>query len=143
MLHAISWKFFIQTMLVLTTGYYLVIILLFYRTEMRGFFKPINRKSLIFILTSTGLLYRFPLRAQTADGNNGLSQANTMVRSYYDTATQLMYAIGAIMGLIGAIRVFSAMNKSERLAGNEIAIWFGACIFLVVVATVIKSFFGL
>jgi hypothetical protein len=81
--------------------------------------------------------------AQTADGNQGLTQANTMVRGYYDTATNLMFAIGAILGITGAIRVFSMWIRGDERMGHTAAMWFGACIFLVVVATVIKSFFGL
>jgi hypothetical protein len=81
--------------------------------------------------------------AQTADGNQGLTQANTMVRGSYDTATNLMFAIGAILGIVGAIRVFSMWIRGDERMGHTAAMWFGACIFLVVVATVIKSFFGL
>ncbi|HWB94999.1 MAG TPA: DUF4134 domain-containing protein [Puia sp.] len=80
--------------------------------------------------------------AQTADGNAGLNQANTMVRGYFDSATNLMYAIAGIMGLIGAVEVFWKMYRGHE-AGRAIAIWFGGCIFLALVATVIKSFFGL
>ena len=81
--------------------------------------------------------------AQTADGNQGLTQANTMVRGYYDTAVNLMFAIGAILGIVGAIKVFSQWIRGDERMGHTAAMWFGACIFLVVVATVIKSFFGL
>jgi hypothetical protein len=81
--------------------------------------------------------------AQTADGNNGISQANTMVRSYFDTATQLMYAVGAILGLIGALRVYQLYGSHNGEATKAAAAWFGSCIFLVVVSTVIRSFFGL
>jgi len=44
-----------------------------------------------------GLVSQVCAMAQTADGNVGLTQANTMVRGYYDTATNLMFAIGAIL----------------------------------------------
>ena len=81
--------------------------------------------------------------AQTADGNNGINQANTMVRGYYDTATQLMYAVGAILALIGALRVYQLWGSHHGEAGKAAAGWFAACIFLVVVSTVIRSFFGL
>lgn len=81
--------------------------------------------------------------AQTADGNAGINQANTMVRGYFDAATNLMYAIGAVLGLIGAVRVYIKMSKGDHDTGSVAAAWFGACIFLVVVATVIKSFFSL
>lgn len=81
--------------------------------------------------------------AQTADGTTGINQANTMVRTYFDPAVNLMYAVGAIMGIIGAVKVYKAMSKHDHEADNKAASWFAACIFLVVVATVLKSFFGL
>jgi hypothetical protein len=80
--------------------------------------------------------------AQNADGNQGINQANTMVRGYFDSAVNLMYGIGAIVGIIGAIRVYSLWVQGEHVQKIATA-WFSACIFLVVVATVIKSFFGL
>jgi len=81
--------------------------------------------------------------AQTADGNNGISQANTLVRSYFDAATQLMYAVGAILALIGAVRVYQLWGSTHGEAQRAAAGWFGSCIFLVLVSTVIRSFFGL
>lgn len=83
------------------------------------------------------------LLAQTADGNNGLSQANTMIRGYYDIATQLMYAIGALLAIGGAVHVYLVWNSHQGNAGKAAAGWFGSCVFLVIVSTVIRSFFGL
>lgn len=80
------------------------------------------------------------LRAQ--DGNAGINEANTMVRSYFDSGTNLMYAVGAIVGLIGAVKVYQKWNSGDHDTGKVAAAWFGSCVFLVVVATVIKSFFG-
>ena len=97
--------------------------------------------SAIFFLIS--LLFSLALQAQTSDGNAGINQANTMVRSYFEAGTQLLLGIGALLALIGAARVFQSMQAKDGHASREIAIWFGSCIFLVVVATVIKSFFGL
>ena len=39
------------------------------------------------------------------DGNAGILEANNKVRSYFASGTQLMYAVGAIVGLIGAVKV--------------------------------------
>ena len=78
-----------------------------------------------------------------ADGDAGINQANSMVRTYYDDAVNLMYAIGGVIGLIGAIRVYSMWSNGEPHMGRVAAAWFSGCIFLVVVATVIKSFYGL
>ncbi len=81
--------------------------------------------------------------ALAQDGNSGINQANSMVRGYYQTATTLMYAIGGVVGLIGAIRVYSLWVQGEPHTTKVAVAWFSACIFLVVVATVIQSFFGL
>ncbi|MFI5162367.1 MAG: DUF4134 domain-containing protein [Sphingobacteriales bacterium] len=89
---------------------------------------------------STALLA--PLYSIAQDGNAGINQANTQVRSYFDSGTNLMYAIGAILGLIGAVKVYSKWNAGDQDTSKVAAAWFGSCIFLVVVATIIKSFFG-
>jgi Domain of unknown function (DUF4134) len=81
--------------------------------------------------------------AQTADGNAGINQANTFVRSYFDSGVNLVYAIGALVGLIGAVKVYQKWNHGDHDTGKVAAAWFGSCIFLVIVATVLKSFFGL
>lgn len=83
------------------------------------------------------------IKAQTADGNAGINQANTTVRGYFDAGTNLMYAVGAILGLIGAVKVYQKWNHGDHDTGKVAAAWFGSCIFLVIVATVLKSFFGL
>ena len=92
------------------------------------------------VITSMFLLYRFTLLAQ--DGNAGINEANQKVRSYFQSGTNLMYAVGAIVGLIGAVKVYQKWNSGEPDTGKVAAAWFGSCVFLVVVATVIKSFFG-
>ena len=76
------------------------------------------------------------------DGVAGINEANTKVRGYFSAGTNLMYAVGAIVGLIGAIKVFNKWNAGDHDTGKVAAAWFGSCVFLVVVATVIRSFFG-
>ncbi|MES2458876.1 MAG: DUF4134 domain-containing protein [Bacteroidota bacterium] len=81
--------------------------------------------------------------AHAQDGNQGISEATNKVKGYFDTGTDLMYAIGAIMGLVGAVKVYSKWNAGEQDTAKVATAWFGSCIFLVVVATVLKSFFGI
>lgn len=82
----------------------------------------------------------FTVHAQ--DGIAGINEANQKVRSYFDAGTELMYAVGALLGLIGAVKVYQKWNAGDPDTGKVAAAWFGSCVFLVVVATVIKSFFG-
>jgi hypothetical protein len=77
------------------------------------------------------------------DGNAGINEATTRVRSYFDTGANLMYAIGAVLGLIGAVKVYQKWNGGDPDTSRVAASWFGSCVFLVVVATVLKSFFGI
>jgi len=77
------------------------------------------------------------------DGAAGIEDANTMVRQYFDVGINLMYAIGAVLGLIGAVRVYQRWSAGDPNTGQTAASWFGSCIFLVIVATVLRSFFGL
>jgi hypothetical protein len=77
------------------------------------------------------------------DGLAGINEANQQVRSYFDAGTELMYGIGALLGLIGAVKVYQKWNAGDPDTGKVAAAWFGSCVFLVVVATVIKSFFGI
>jgi len=87
------------------------------------------------------LLATIDLLAQ--DGNAGINEANTQVRSYFQSGTNLMYAVGAVVGLIGAVKVYQKWNSGDPDTGKVAAAWFGSCVFLVVVTTVIRSFFGI
>lgn len=84
-----------------------------------------------------------PVLVFAQDGNAGIQEATDKVVSYFDTGTSLMYAVGAVVGLIGAVKVFNKWNAGEPDTNKVAAAWFGSCIFLVVVATVLKSFFGI
>jgi len=76
------------------------------------------------------------------DGQAGIQAANTQIRTYFQSGTQLMYGVGALLGLIGAVKVFQKWNAGDPDTSKVAASWFGSCIFLVVVATIISSFFG-
>lgn len=99
-------------------------------------------KRKIVMLTVLTIMLTTAVVAIAQDGNAGITEATSKVKSYFSTGTQLMYAIGAITGLVGAIKVYNKFSAGEQDAGKVASSWFGACIFLVVVATVLKSFFG-
>lgn len=100
-------------------------------------------KTLVFtsVLITCNILSSLFCYAQ--DGNSGIQEATNKVKGYFDSGCSLMYAIGAVVGIIGAIKVFNKWNAGEPDTNKVAAAWFGSCIFLVVVSTVLKSFFGL
>ena len=55
--------------------------------------------------------------------------------------TKLIYAIGAVVGLIGDVKVYGKFSSGDPDTSKTAASWFGACIFLIVAATILRSFF--
>jgi len=92
---------------------------------------------------TTLILAGASLYASAQDGNAGIDAANDQVRNYFDSGTNLMYAVGALLGLIGAVKVYQKWNAGDPDTSKVAAAWFGSCVFLVVVVTVIKSFFAI
>lgn len=115
------------------------------------FIKRVNMKNVrkMFLVKNSwkrrmliGALFLSQAAVYAQDGNAGINEANTKVRSYFASGTNLMYAVGAIVGLIGAVKVYQKWNSGDHDTGKVAAAWFGSCVFLVVVATVLRSFFG-
>ncbi len=100
------------------------------------------RKNRAVWLTLLGVVMNGIAQAQD-QGNTGINQATTDVKSYFDAGVNLMYAIGAVLGLVGAVKVYQKWNHGDHDTSKVAAAWFGSCIFLVVVATVLKGFFNL
>ena len=91
---------------------------------------------LLFLLTAIAI-------GAYAQGNGiaGINEATKMVTSYFDPGTKLIYAIGAVVGLIGGIKVYNKFSSGDPDTSKTAASWFGACIFLIVAATILRSFF--
>ena len=81
--------------------------------------------------------------AAMAQGNGikGITDATSMVTSYFAPLTKLIYAVGAVVGLIGGIKVYQKFSSGGPDTSKTAASWFGACIFLVIVGVVLESFF--
>ena len=91
---------------------------------------------------STALLALLTASAYAhGDGIAGITEATSMVTSYFYPLVQLIYAIGAVTGLIGGIRVYQKFSSGDPDTSKTAASWFGACIFLILVGTVLESFF--
>ncbi|ALO48192.1 hypothetical protein HMPREF0666_01446 [Prevotella sp. C561] len=97
-----------------------------------------NKKkiTMLFLLTATAI-------GAYAQGNGiaGINEATKMVTSYFDPGTKLIYAVGAVVGLIGGIKVYNKFSSGDPDTSKTAASWFGACIFLIVAATILRSFF--
>ena len=81
---------------------------------------------MLFLLTATAI-------GAYAQGNGiaGINEATKMVTSYFDPGTKLIYAVGAVVGLIGGIKVYNKFSSGDPDTSKTAASWFGACIFLI------------
>lgn len=106
--------------------------------NLKGIYTEISIKTmtcLLFLLASLEHI-------QAQDGGRaGIEEATNMITGYFDPAVKLIYAIGMLCGLVGGIKVFSKVQGGDPDAGKSASMWFFGCVFLVVVATVLKSFF--
>ena len=107
-------------------------------TTVATFLKILENKGFVNH-TAEGKSHRyFPLIGREEYARGVMS---SMLSSYFDPATKLIYAAGAIVGLIGAIKVYSKFSSGDPDTGKTAGSWFGACVFLIVAATVLRSFF--
>lgn len=99
-----------------------------------------NKKNRIILLAAMLVAAVSQTFAQ-GNGLAGINEATSMVTSYFDPGTKLIYAIGAVVGLIGGIKVYGKFSSGDPDTSKTAASWFGACIFLIVSATILRSFF--
>lgn len=77
-----------------------------------------------------------------AQSATGIDQATSEINSYVDPVSNLIIAIGAVVGLIGGVRVYIKWQSGDQDTQKAIMGWFGACLFLILVGVVIKAFFS-
>lgn len=78
-----------------------------------------------------------------AQGNGvaAIQKANTEIQSYIEPITNLFYVICAVVGFIGAVKVYGKWSAGSSDTTRTAASWFGSCVFAVVAVTAIKAFF--
>jgi hypothetical protein len=93
-----------------------------------------KRTLLLFFISLPGLL--------TAQGALGIDAASSELATYIDPVGNLILILGAVVGLVGGVRVFIKWNSGDQDVQKALMGWLGSCLFLVTVGIVIKAFFG-
>jgi hypothetical protein len=76
------------------------------------------------------------------NGRQAITTATTELKTYVDAIGSLILAIGGVVGFVGGVRVYIKWNNGDQDVNKSLMGWMGSCIFLVLVGTVIKAFFG-
>ncbi|MCQ2351548.1 MAG: DUF4134 domain-containing protein [Paludibacteraceae bacterium] len=75
------------------------------------------------------------------NGVSAIEKANSEIQSYIEPITTLFYVICAVIGFIGAVKVYGKWSSGSPDTTKTAASWFGSCIFAVVAVTAIRAFF--
>lgn len=76
-------------------------------------------------------------------GAGAISSATSDIEEYVEPVSNLVQMIGAIVGIVGGVRIYNKWNNGDQDVNKELIGWGGACIFLLLVPTVIQAFFGI
>lgn len=91
----------------------------------------------------TAILFVVNCAYAMAQGNgvSAIEKANSEIKSYVEPITSLFYVVCAVIGFIGAVRVYSKWSSGSPDTTRTAAAWFGSCIFAVIAVTAIRAFF--
>ena len=110
---------------------------------MQNFSNPSKRGSApqIIALIVAGILVAHLAPAQGLS-TQGLTTAATQVKGAFTVVTTLMYGVCAIIGVVGAISVYSKWSNGDPDTRKAAASWFGALIFAGLVVVTLTAVFG-
>src|ERR1700709_2782460 len=94
-------------------------------------------------LMASAILLALSVPAFAQSGVNGLNTATSTLKTYVAPVTNITLVIGGIVGIVGAIRVYSKWNSGDQDTTKTRMGENGTTSFLGVSALVPPAFFGL
>ena len=82
------------------------------------------------IFLSAALLAAVVSAYAQGNGQAGITEATNMITGYFDPGTKLVYAIGAVCGLIGGVKVYNKFSSGDPDTSKTAASWFRAFFIL-------------
>lgn len=99
-------------------------------------FSNLSKRALLLV---AGFAYTLTTQAQ---GAKGIDAGASELATYFDPVANLILIIGAIVGLVGGVRVYIKWNSGDNDVQKSVMGWVGSCVFLLVVGVLIKAMFG-
>lgn len=103
----------------------------------------INKKKLIgnALTLALVLLAVTPVFATGGGGSNAIQNASQTIKGWKGPVTNLIYAIAAVVALVGSIRIYNKWQNGDQDINKELMGFGGACLFLFLVPSFIDAFF--
>ena len=107
---------------------------------MRNFYFKMTREQKFFLALFLIVCASSPSFAQ---GAGAITSAANTIKTYWTPVSILIKVIGAVVGLIGGLRIYNKWTNGDQDINKEILGWGGACLFLFLVPTFVSAFFGI
>ncbi|MCM1337411.1 MAG: DUF4134 domain-containing protein [Candidatus Amulumruptor caecigallinarius] len=108
------------------------------RTAVRAKNSNLGHKALLF---GVALVLAQSSMAQSA-GAAGFTQATTEFQKYKDPVQKLLYAIAAVISLVGAFNIYFKMQNGDQDVKKTIMMTVGGCVAFVAAASALPAFFN-
>ena len=94
-----------------------------------------------FLITAT--LFGMNAVAAFSQGNikKGLDQATSEVKGFFETTVNLLYAVCAIMAVVGIFNVYNKWTSGDPDVVKSAAGWIGGLVFIGVAIVIIRAVF--
>ena len=106
----------------------------------------LKTKFLLTLATSLISICAFA-QGEATQGSNGfvtaITTANSEISNVFSVLADLMLAVGGIVGVVGAIRIYIKWNNGDQDVTKAIVGWGGACLFLLLSGGVISAVFNI
>jgi hypothetical protein len=81
--------------------------------------------------------------AMAQPGLNEMQQAQQDLTSDFFSALDCSFILAAILGIIGAVRIFSIWQLGRQRIFEELTAWFLAALFMVLAGAFLQAVFGI
>lgn len=79
---------------------------------------------------------------QSPPGVSEFQEAESDMRKIYVALSRLSFAVGAVSGLLGGLRVYNNWQMGRHHIDVQVISWFSACIFLATLGFFLSGLFG-
>lgn len=110
---------------------------------MKSVTKSIVRQSMLALFWLSVLTGQVMAHAPggIAKGATALSSAASDLKAYFNPVATIIYIIAAIVGLVGAFRIYSKWQNGDQDVQKAAVGWLGSILFLLAVAAILQAVF--
>lgn len=79
---------------------------------------------------------------QSPPGISEFQEVETDMRRFYVALSRLSFAVGAVSGILGGLRVYNNWQMGKHQIDVQVISWFGACLFLATMGFFLSGLYG-